>query len=165
VIEQKIKNYFSYYLKENVLVFDISCYIDELSVHVLDFAYDWDLFKNGLIKCSDKLIKELLQRKIKSELEDFIKVSNENNCKILSYSFDTANVKEWHSFYEEPNKMTKMCKSICKKNLPNFVEFKTNKKLFTNKKGSFLNFTCIIPSGEDEEFLLKKLDKLKNINK
>ena len=98
-------------------------------------------------------------------MEDFIKVSNENNCKILSYSFDTANVKEWHSFYEEPNKMTKMCKNICKKNLPNFVEFKTNKKLFTNKKGSFLNFTCIIPSGEDEEFLLKKLDKLKNINK
>lgn len=33
----KSKKYFFYYLKENILVFDVSYYIDELAVHVIDF--------------------------------------------------------------------------------------------------------------------------------
>jgi hypothetical protein len=165
VNDQKVKNYFLYYLKENVLIFDISNYIDELSVHVVDFVYDWDLLKDGLVNCSNVLIKELIQTKLQLELNNFLKIAKENNCKILSFLFISSEKKEWHSFFSDPSKVIKICKKICKKNLPNYKELKTEKKLFLNKKGKFLDIPCLIPSGDDEEFLLKVLDKLKTINK
>ena len=37
---QKFKNYFLYYLKENLLIFDVSRYIDDMALHVIDFVYD-----------------------------------------------------------------------------------------------------------------------------
>lgn len=163
--EKKVKKYFLYYLKENILIFDISNYIDELSIHVLDFVYDWDLLKNGMVNCSNVLIKELIQTKLQSELDNFIKIANDNNCKIISFVFNSNETKEWHSFFTDPLKILKICKKICKKNLPNFIELKTDKKLFLNTSGKFLDFPCLNPTGDDEEFLLKVLDKLKNINK
>ena len=165
VTDKNVKNYFIYYLKENILIFDISCYIDELSVHVLDFVYDWNLMKNGLVNCSDKLIKELIQTKIENELNQFLKTAKENNCRILSVFFTFNEKKEWHSFFDDPIKILKICKKTCKKILPNFIDSKCDKKLFINKKGKFLDFNCLIPTGDDEEFLIKVLDKLKHINK
>ena len=161
VNNQKHKKYFIYYIKENVLIFDVSRYIDELAVHVVDFVYDWSLFKDNLVNCSDKLIKELIQTKIQTELEEFLKVAKENNCKILSFLFLTNLEKNWQVFFKDHLKFIKICKRTCKKFLPNFTESKIDKLLFLKTKGKFLDFDCLIPSGDDEEFLLKALDKLK----
>lgn len=161
----KSKKYFFYYLKENILIFDVSCYIDELAVHVIDFFYEWDLLKNKddqtIISNNPKLVKELLETKIKKELKDFIKTAYENNCKILSFFSINAEPKEWKNYFLEPLKFIKVCKRICKKNLPNFYEAPINQNLFLKRKGHFLDFSCIVPSGEDEEFVIKALDKLK----
>ena len=93
----KSKKYFFYYLKENILVFDVSYYIDELAVHVIDFFYEWDLLKNKedimVIANNPKLVKELLETKIKKELEEFKKIANINNCKILSFFLLMQNLK------------------------------------------------------------------------
>jgi hypothetical protein len=161
----KPKKYFFYYLKENVLIFDVSCYIDELAVHVIDFFYEWDLLKNKddqtIINNNPKLVKELLETKIKKELEDFKKIAYENNCKILSFFSLNAEPNEWKTYFLDPLKFIKVSKRICKKNLPNFYEANINQNLFIKRKGTFLDFSCIVPNGEDEEFILKALDKLK----
>jgi hypothetical protein len=157
----KNKKYFFYYLKENILIFNVSCYIDELAVHVADFIYDWNLLKDGKVSCMDKLIKELITKKIEQEIKDFKKVVNDNNCKMLSYFSLNSEPKEWKEFFTDPLKFIKISKRICKKNLPNFIEEKVNQNLFKTRKGKFLEFSCIIPSGEDEEFIVKALDKLK----
>lgn len=161
----KSKKYFFYYLKDNILIFDISCYIDELAVHVIDFYYDWDLLKkenNKLyVNSNPKLIKELLETKIKKEILEFRNIAQTNNCKILSYFSVNAEPKEWKKYFADPLKFIKTCKRVCKKHLPNFYETFVNEKLFTKRKGEFLEFSCIIPSGEDDEFIFKALDKLK----
>jgi endo-1,4-beta-D-glucanase Y len=160
----KSKKYFFYYLKENILVFDVSYYIDELAVHVIDFFYEWDLLKNKedimVIANNPKLVKELLETKIKKELEEFKKIANINNCKILSFFSINAEPKEWKNYFLDPLKFIKICKRICKKNLPNFFETNVNQNLFLKRKGYFLNFSCIIPNGDDEEFLTKIINKL-----
>jgi hypothetical protein len=157
----KTKKHFFYYLKENILIFDVSCYIDELAVHVADFIYDWNLLKDGKVSCTDKLIKELITQKIEQEIKDFKKIVIDNNCKMLSYFSLNSEPKDWKEFFIDPLKFIKISKRICKKNLPNFIEEKIDQNLFKKRKGYFLEFSCIIPSGEDEEFIVKALDKLK----
>lgn len=157
----KSKRYFFYYLKENVLIFDVSCYIDELAVHVADFIYDWNLLKDGKVSCTDKLIRELITQKIEQEIKDFKKIVTDNNCKMLSYFCLNSDPKEWKEVFSDPLKFIKIAKRVCKKNLPNFIEEKIDQTLFKKRKGHFLEFSCIVPSGEDEEFIVRALDKLK----
>lgn len=157
----KNKKHFFFYLKENILIFDVSFYIDELAVHVADFLYDWNLLKNGKVSCTDKLIKELICQKIESEIEEFKMIVKNNNCKMLSYFCLNSEPKEWKDVFLDPLKFIKISKKICKKNLPNFLEEKIDQILFKKRKGQFLGFSCIIPSGEDEEFIVRALDKLK----
>lgn len=157
----KSKKYFFYYLKENILIFDVSSYIDELAIHVADFIYDWDLLKDGKVSCTNKLIKELITQKIEQEIKDFKKIVNDNNCKMLSYFSLNSEPKEWKEYFLDPLKFIKISKKVCKKNLPNFIEEKVDQSLFKKRKGQFLEFSCIVPSGEDEEFIVKALDKLK----
>lgn len=157
----KSKKYFFYYLKENILIFDVSSYIDELAIHVADFVYDWDLLKEGKVSCTNKLIKELITQKIEQEIKEFKKIVNENNCKMLSYFSLNSEPKEWKEYFSDPLKFIKISKKVCKKNLPNFIEEKVEQTSFKKRKGQFLEFSCIVPSGEDEEFIVKALDKLK----
>lgn len=162
---QKAKKYFFYYLKENILVFDVSCYIDELAVHVIDFFFEWQLLKQvddqTVIQTHTKLVKELLERKIEQEIIDFKEVVINNNCKMLSFYTTNSEPKEWKKYFSDPLKFLKICKKVCKKNLPNFYEVKIEKPLFLKRKGTFLDFACVIPSGNDDEFIIKALDKLK----
>lgn len=167
--KNKSKSYFFYYLKENILIFDVSNYIDELAVHTIDFLFEWDLLKKTdekfLVTCKQKLLKELVEIKIEKEIEQFKKTVNDNNCKMLSYFSTNSEPKEWKNYFTDPLKFVKICKKICKKNLPNFIETKTSNSLFQKRKGCFLDFSCIIPSGEDEEFIVRMLDKIKKLNK
>ena len=71
------------------------------------------------------------------------------------------NLTEWSLYFNDCDKFITLCKKICKKNLPNFIENKTNTISFQNKKGTFFDIPCLIPSGEDEEFLQKLLKKIK----
>lgn len=46
-----------------------------------------------VIANNPKLVKELLETKIKKELEEFKKIANTNNCKILSFFLLMQNLK------------------------------------------------------------------------
>jgi len=166
--QTKAKKYFFYYLKENILIFNTSDYIDELAVYTINFLYDWNLLKPSdtglLVDCKQKLIKELIEIKIQKEIENFKKIVNDNNCKMLSYFSINAEPKDWKNYFVDPLNFIKICKKVCKKNLPNFIETKTSENLFQKKKGHFLDFLCVIPSGDDEEFVVRLLDKLKKLN-
>jgi hypothetical protein len=162
---QKFKNYFLYYLKENLLIFDVSRYIDDMALHVIDFVYDWDLLKDDLVNCSQKLIKELIEIKIKTDIDNLLQISLDNNCSILSFLFLKKEIKEWEKYFSDHIKFIKICKTTCKKHLPNFKEIKSNKKYFIKNKGIFHGIPCLIPSGDDEEFLTINIDKLKMTNK
>jgi hypothetical protein len=158
---QKIKKYFLYYLKENVLIFDVSCYIDEMAIHVIDFVYDWKLIKNDVVNCSQKLIKELIHTKITLELNCFLETAKDNNCKIICVLIKDNKEKNWWKYFDEYQKFIKICKRNCKAMLPNFKQIDTDKKFFVKTKGTFLDFPCLIPSGDDQEFIESVLDKLK----
>jgi hypothetical protein len=162
---KKNKKHIFFYLKENVLILDVELYIDDLAYHIVDFVYDWHLLKNDIVKCSDKLIKELISTKIKKDLDFYIKISQENNCRFVSFLNKTNKHKDWHKYFDDYNKFNKFSKNSCKKHLPNFFESKKDYSFFSKRKGNFLNFECVIPSGEDEEFLLKILDKIKPTTK
>lgn len=162
---QNFKNYFLYYLKENLLIFNVSKYINDMAVHVVDFVYDWGLIKDDLVKCSQKLIKELIETKIKTDLDQILKIADENDCKILSFLFLEDKKNFWENFFEDYDFFIKICKVRCKKQLPNFKEVKNEKKFFLKTKGEFHGISCLIPSGDDEEFLLKHIDILKRANK
>lgn len=162
---QNIKNYFLYYLKDNLLIFDVSKYIDDLAIHVIDFVYEWGLMENNLVNCSQKLIKELIETKIKNDINYLFLISKENNCKILSFIFYYNENPNWINYFSDSKKFIKICKTKCKKLLPNFKEKKTDKKYFLKTKGNFHGIPCLIPSGDDEEFLNINIDKLKSANK
>jgi hypothetical protein len=162
---QNFKNYFLYYLKENLLIFDVSKYINDLALHVVDFVHEWELMDNNLVNCSQKLIKELIETKIKKDIDCLLSIANDNNCKILSFLFLNDEKIDWILYFSDYKKFIKICKSKCKKILPNFKEIKTNKKYFLKSKGLFNKIPCLIPSGDDEEFLTINIDKLKSLNK
>ena len=105
---QKFKNYFLYYLKENLLIFDVSRYIDDMALHVIDFVYDWGLLKADLVNCSQKLIKELIEIKIKTDIDNLLQISSDNNCSILSFLFLKNEIKEWEKYFSDHIKFIKI---------------------------------------------------------
>lgn len=154
--------YFIYYLKDNVLIFDVFDYIEELASETIDFLNDWNLLKDGKVSYKRKTIKEFLEKKISNDFKKFNLFVVQNNCYQFCYFKKKNNLNVWSEFFEDPDKFLKHCKRICKEILFNFYEDKCEESCYFQKtKGKFLNIPCLLPSGEDEIFLQKKLKTLK----
>ena len=154
--------YLIYYLKENILILDVFEYLESLAANTVDHLYEWNLFDgDNKVKFKTSIIKEYLQNKIKADVDCFLQCSKKINCSLICFYRENENLKVWEQFFEDPKKFIKSCKRICKKDLPNFFEDKNEDiRLFQRIKGSFQDIPCLLPNGEDEEFLQKKLKKL-----
>ena len=155
------KVYFSYYIKENVIIFDIFEYIEQLGDDTIDYMYEWGLFKDDKVVFKSKMISLFLEAKIKNDIKKVINYSNRINCSILCFFSMKDNLTEWSLYFDDHHRFINLSKKLCKKLLPNFIENKTSLISFQNKKGLFCDIPCLIPSGEDEELLQKLLKKLK----
>jgi hypothetical protein len=155
------KVYFSYYIKENVIIFDIFEYIEQLGADTIDFMYEWNLFKENKVIFKKQTIKNFLEIKIKNDIQKVLTYSTKINCSILCFFTMKQKLTEWSLYFDDCYKFINLCKKICKKNLPNFIENKNVTISFENKKGTFFDIPCLIPSGEDEEFLLSIVKKIK----
>lgn len=154
------KQYFVYYLKDNILIFDVFDYIEEIAADYVDYCFEWNLVKNDFVLDRNKLIKGYLEINITNLLSYINNTLNKTNCKILPYYFKKQNYNSWHIFFKNPEKFIKIAKLFFKKQLNNFVE--TNEQgLFTDIKGVFDDIPCLIPSGDDLTFILKNKKKLK----
>jgi hypothetical protein len=154
--------YLIYYLKENILILDVFEYLEALAANTVDHLYDWNLInQNNKVKFKTSIIKEYLENKTKTDVDYFLGCSKKINCLLVCFYRENQNLKDWEEFFEDPKKFIKSCKRICKKHLPNFFEDKNEDvRLFQRIKGSFQDIPCLLPNGEDEEFLQKKLKKL-----
>ncbi len=157
----KDKIYFSYYIKENVIIFDIFEYIEQLGADTIDFMHEWGLYKNNKVVFKTQTIVDFLEQKIKKDLDKILDYSKRINCSVLCFLNLNENVTEWSLYFDDYNKFIKIAKKICKKILPNFIEIGFDKLSFKNKKGAFCDVPCLIPSGEDEELLQKIIKKIK----
>jgi len=155
------KDYFFYHLKDNILIFDVFDYIEELAADYVDYCYEWQLLKNGKISEKNIRIKEYIQLWITDALIIINDKLNKSNCKILCFYREKINLNVWNEYFDDPNRFIKVAKKVLKSKLPNFVEIQSEKPLFQCIKGIFDGYPCIIPSGEDEEFLTKHKKKLK----
>jgi hypothetical protein len=155
------KQYFFYYLKDNILVFDVFDYIEEISADFVDYLNDWSLIKNNKASCKDKIIKEYFEQCISLAEVIMNDKSNKLNCKILCFYREKQKLNQWSNFFIDPLKVLKIAKKVIKKKLNNFIEIKHNGQLFQTIKGTMSGIPVIIPSGEDEEFLIKVKKKLK----
>lgn len=160
-MKRKTTEYYVLYLKENVLIFDVFNYIEELAAETVDFMYEWNIIKNDKVIFNKNIIKSFLKEKIKKDLNKIKKISLEMNCFVFSFYMEKKILNKWSLFFENPFKFINFCKKMCKQELPNFFENKKNTIFFQNISGYFLNIPCLIPTGEDEEFLQNKIKKMK----
>ena len=59
-MKRKHKQYFIYYIKDNVLIFDVFDYIEELAADYVDYCYDWNLLKDNIVVSKPIRIKEYI---------------------------------------------------------------------------------------------------------
>lgn len=155
------KQYFIYYLNNNILILDVFEYLESLAADTVDYFTEWHLIQNNKIKFKKNIILNFIENKIDSDIQSFIQIANKIDCSILCFYKPNSNIKDWELFYEDPKRFINLCKRTLKKKLPNFIENKNEDvRLFENVKGTFLDVPCLIPSGEDEFFLQKFFKKL-----
>jgi hypothetical protein len=152
------KIYFSFYLKENIILFDVYEYIDKLGSDVVDYFDEWNLIKNKKIIFKKQIIDSFIENKIKSDFESVLIISKKINCKILCFYSNKKFKNKWVFYFEDIEKFLKIVIKKCKSTLPNFVQKQVN-FTFSHKKGCFFDIPCLILSGEEEEFLQKILKK------
>jgi hypothetical protein len=159
-VKRKHKQYFVYYLKENILIFDVFDYIEELAADYIDYCFEWNLVKDNIVQSKNIRIKEYLNLHITDALIIINDKLSKSNCKILCY-FNTKNdLNVWIDYFKEPQNFIKIAKRVLKSRLPNFIE--TDEfNLFKDIKGVFQGIPCLCPTGEDENFLLLNAKKLK----
>jgi hypothetical protein len=157
---RKTKDYFFFCLRENVIVFDVFDYIEEIAADCVDFLYEWNLIKNNLVFCRKKILKEFIEKRIDADISSIKQKTNQANCKILCFFSKKSKLNQWSKFFDVPDSFIRMAKKIAKQKLPNYVEITSENSLFQKMKGSFNNIPCILPTGEDEEFLIKIQKKL-----
>jgi DNA replicative helicase MCM subunit Mcm2 (Cdc46/Mcm family) len=155
------KQYFAYCVKENILIFDVFDYLEELAADTVDYFNDWNLVKDGVIQLKSKILRQYLEERIKFDILIINNKSRKINCRVLCFYKQQTSFNVWSSFFEDPNKFIKVAKRLAKKFLPNFVEISNEKSLFQDVNGTFNNLPVVLPTGEDQEFLNKKLKKLK----
>jgi hypothetical protein len=159
-VKRKHKQYFVYYLKDNIFIFDVFDYIEELAADYVDYCSEWNLLKDGKVSQKNIRIKEYIQLYVSDALIIINDKLSKCNCKGLCYFNAKDDLNVWSTFFDDPNRFISIAKKILKKRLPNFIE--TDEKcLFKDIKGNFQGTPCLIPTGEDEDFLLKSLKKLK----
>jgi glutaredoxin-related protein len=159
-VKRKHKQYFFYYVKENILIFDVFDYIEELGADYVDYCFEWGLIKNNFVLNKSSFVKHFL---FYVNNDSFFPVisEKEKKYKILCFYKEKQQLNEWSKFYESPEKFVNFVKRSLKKNLNNFFEIKDDISLFQNIKGDYQGIPCLLPSGEDEDFLLKINKKLK----
>jgi hypothetical protein len=156
------KDYFFYHLKDNILIFDVFDYIEELAANYVDYAGEWGLVKEGKVNSKNIRFKEYVNLWVSDALIIINDKLNKSNCKILCFYREKLNLNVWNEYFNDPNRFIKVAKKVLKSKLPNFVEIQSEKPLFQCIKGTFDDYPCIIPTGEDEEFLISIKKKLKN---
>jgi hypothetical protein len=156
------KQYFFYHLKDSILIFDVFDYIEELSADLVDYLDEWNLIRDGKSICKDKVVREYMQQCISLAQIIMNDKSSKLNCKILCFYREKPDLNQWSNYFNDPLKVIKITKTLIKKNFCNFVDISNDLILFQTIKGTFNNIPCVIPTGEDEEFLTKMKKKLKN---
>lgn len=155
------KEYLFYYLKDNILIFDVFDYIEEISADAVDYFFEWNMVKGK--KCSFKLkaLKEFLNKKIFEAEIHINQKLKEKNCKVLCFYREKEDLNLWSNYFENPLKVITTSKRMLKSRLSNFIEIDSKNPLFQTVNGHFNGIPCIIPTGEDEEFLQKNKKKLR----
>ena len=161
-MKRKHKQYFIYYLKESVLIFDVFDYIEELAADYVDYCYEWNVVKNNIVSEKRELIKSFLETNFACfSLVNLNKNEKLGDYKTFFYYKEKKELNKWTEFFKNPEKFVKISKSFLKKRLKNFIEIKEDAQLFQNIKGEYEKLPCLLPTGEDETFLLKTIKKLK----
>ena len=158
-MKRKHKQYFIYYIKDNVLIFDVFDYIEELAADYVDYCYDWNLLKDNIVVSKPIRIKEYINLYITDAILKINSISEKHNCKMFCYFYKKDILNIWKDYFEDPNKFIHISKKCLSKRLPNFIETVEN-NLFECVNGTFNSIPTLIPSGEDEGFILKYLKKL-----
>jgi hypothetical protein len=154
------KQYFAYYIKDNILIFDVFDYIEELAADAVDYFNEWGLIKDDYVSLKCTVFKEFVQQRLNFDTKALFSKAKFLNCKVLCFYKKKKTYNQWAIFFKEPEKVINLSKKILKKNLPNFIETEPETTLFQSISGSFNNLPVVIPSGEDEEFVQTKLKKL-----
>jgi len=160
-VKRKHKQYFVFYLKENVLIFDVFDYIEEMAADYVDYCFEWSLVKNKMVCDRTNIIDEYIHLYVIDTVIKMTNVIGDNNSKLLCYYQRKEKLNEWNKFFKNPDKFLKCAKRIFKRKMLNYFEIRDNVLLFQNVKGTFDGIPFLIPSGEDEFFLLKNLKKCK----
>lgn len=159
-MKRKHKQYFFYYIKENILIFDVFDYIEELGADYVDYCHEWGLVKDDFVLIKPSFIKHFMGYETNKDFFPII-LDKSKQFKVLCFYKEKNQLNEWSKFYKEPNKFINIIRRKLKKDLDNFFEIKENTSLFQNIKGVYQGIPCILPSGEDEDFLLNINKKLK----
>jgi len=146
-------------LKDNILIFDVFDYIEEFAEDFVDYCFEWNLVKDNKVIAKNIRIKEYIQLWVSDAQININDKLSKCNCRSLSYFKQKDKLNVWSEYFEDPNQFIKIAKRVLKSCLNNFIE--TDETLFTNVKGNFEGTPCLLPTGEDEDFILKSLKKLK----
>jgi hypothetical protein len=161
-MKRKHKQYFIYYIKENVLIFDVFDYIEEIAADYVDYCYEWNIISNYQASTKPVILNGFFEANFVNFALKLSKLKTDLDCYILFYYNPKNNYNEWSKFFKNPDFFIKKAKNFLKKKLWNFIELKEEREdLFKTIKGSYKNIPCLIPSGEDESFLLKNVKNLK----
>jgi hypothetical protein len=160
-VKRKHKQYFIYYLKENIFIFDVFDYIEEIAADYVDYCFEWKMVKDNFVLEKTITIKEFIDFCITDTLSTMEYLSDKTNSKFFCYFKPKTELNVWSNFFKNPNKFIKTTKNFLKYKLSNFKEIPEDLNLFQNVKGQFNGIPCILPTGEDEDFLLKNLKRLK----
>jgi hypothetical protein len=159
-VKRNNKQYFVYYLKENILIFDVFDFLEEFAADYVDYCHEWGLIKDGFVSEKPKHIKDYVNLYVSDVMIKINTVALQTNCRFLCFYKKKNQLNHWHKFFNIPESFIKIAKKILKKRLINFIEVE-EENLFLTIKGTFKDVPCLIPSGEDETFLTKSLNKLK----
>jgi hypothetical protein len=162
-MKRKHKQYFVYYIKDNILIFDVFDYIEELAADYVDYCYDWKITSNNnMVTTKPDILKGFLETNYIGFATNITKLKTSLGCHILFYYNPRINYNQWSAFFQDPNKFITTTKKFLKKKLLSFIEIKKyQNNLFQTIKGSYKNIPCLIPSGEDESFIMENLKNLK----
>lgn len=160
-MKRKHKQYFVYYVKESILIFDVFDYIEELAADYVDYCYEWNIVKNDIVSEKRSIINAFLETNF--VYFSLVRLKNEKlgDYKTFFYYKEKKNLNQWKCFFKNPENFIKIAKNLLKKKLNNFIEIKDDIQLFQNIKGEYENIPCLLPTGEDETILLKTIKRLK----
>lgn len=159
---KKNKQYFVYYLQDNILIFDVFDFIEELASDFVDYAMEWYLVKDNKVIVKHKMLKQFVQIQTTKYTDWMLKFAKNKNCKMLCVYQPNKNkfLNQWCEFFADPNEIIKFLEKQVKKYLPNFI-INDKDVLFSLTIGKFDDIPCLNPTGEDMDFLKKVKKKLK----